>query len=48
MEITIFTLIVLFFSIVIHEVAHGSVAYYFGRPDSKNAGRLTLNPIKTY
>ncbi len=46
MEITIFTLIVLFLSIVIHEVAHGSVAYHLGDPTAKLAGRLTLNPIK--
>lgn len=44
--LTIFSLIVLFFSIVIHEVAHGSVALSLGDPTAKNAGRLTLNPIK--
>lgn len=43
--ITIFFLIILIFSIVIHEVAHGSVAYLLGDPTAKNAGRLTLNPI---
>ena len=41
----IFVLIILLFSIVIHEVAHGSVAYSLGDPTAKNAGRLTLNPI---
>jgi len=42
---TIFSLIVLFFSISFHEIAHGSVAYYLGDPTAKNAGRLTINPL---
>ncbi|MFH1582391.1 MAG: site-2 protease family protein [bacterium] len=46
MLIAIFTLIVLLFSIVIHEVAHGSVALSQGDTTAKYAGRLTLNPIK--
>lgn len=46
MLITIFTLIVLLFSIVIHEIAHGSVALSQGDTTAKYAGRLTLNPIK--
>lgn len=37
--------IVLIISIVIHEVAHGLVAYRFGDPTAKNLGRLSLNPI---
>jgi Zn-dependent protease len=44
--ITIFTLLVLLFSVVIHEVAHGSIALYLGDPTAKDAGRLTLNPLK--
>ena len=32
-------------SVVIHEVAHGVVAYSLGDPTAKQAGRLTLNPI---
>ena len=32
--------------IVCHEVAHGYVAYRFGDPTAKVAGRLTLNPVK--
>lgn len=35
----------LIFAIVIHEVAHGWVAYRLGDPTAKAAGRLTLNPI---
>jgi len=42
----IFFLIVLFFSITIHEIAHGSVALSLGDPTAKWAGRLTLNPLK--
>jgi len=45
MEIIIVSLTVLLFSIVIHEVAHGSVAYSLGDSTAKDAGRLTLNPI---
>src|SRR3989304_1848333 len=45
MEI-IFFLIVLLFSVILHEIAHGSVALYLGDPTAKMAGRLTLNPIK--
>ncbi len=33
------------FSIVLHEVAHGWMAYRLGDPTAKNLGRLTLNPI---
>lgn len=33
-------------AIVLHEVAHGYVAYLLGDPTARNAGRLTLNPIK--
>lgn len=42
----IFTLLILLFSIIIHEVAHGSVAYALGDPTAKDAGRLDLNPLK--
>ncbi|PIS17486.1 MAG: site-2 protease family protein [Candidatus Nealsonbacteria bacterium CG09_land_8_20_14_0_10_42_14] len=44
--LAIFSLIVLFFSIVLHEIAHGSMALHLGDDTAKNAGRLTLNPIK--
>jgi len=42
----LFLAIILIFSIVIHEVAHGAAANYLGDPTAKYAGRLTLNPIK--
>ncbi len=35
----------LLFAVVIHEVAHGWVAYKKGDPTAKLMGRLTLNPI---
>jgi len=44
--ITIFTLIVLLFSVIIHELAHGYVAYSLGDSTAKYAGRLTINPLK--
>ncbi len=33
-------------AIIFHELAHGYTAYRLGDPTAKNAGRLTLNPIK--
>ncbi len=36
----------LLFSITCHEVSHGYVAYKLGDPTAKDAGRLTLNPLK--
>lgn len=44
--IIIFSLVVLLFSVMIHEIAHGSVALHLGDPTAKYAGRLTLNPLK--
>lgn len=44
--ILIFQLIVLLFSVIIHEVSHGVMANKLGDSTAKNAGRLTLNPIK--
>lgn len=44
--IFIFQIIVILFSVVIHEVSHGYVAESLGDPTARLAGRLTLNPIK--
>ena len=33
------------FSVIVHEVAHGWVAYRMGDPTAKEMGRLTLNPV---
>lgn len=41
-----FSILVLLFSVVIHEVSHGAVALMFGDRTAKDMGRLTLNPIK--
>ncbi len=35
----------LLLALTLHEYAHGYVAYRFGDPTAKNAGRLTLNPL---
>lgn len=42
----LFLIIALVFSVVVHEVAHGSAALAQGDPTAKFAGRLTLNPLK--
>ena len=33
-------------SVILHELSHGVVAYWLGDRTAKDAGRLTLNPIK--
>ena len=45
MDFLIFQIVILIFSIVLHEVSHGWVANSLGDPTAKNAGRLTLNPL---
>ena len=42
----ILSLIILIYSSILHEIAHGYVAYRLGDPTAKLLGRLTLNPIK--
>lgn len=39
------SIIVLLFSVILHEVMHGYVALKFGDHTAERAGRLTLNPI---
>jgi len=41
----ILQVIAIFLVIVLHEVAHGYVAYRLGDPTAKQQGRLTLNPL---
>jgi Zn-dependent protease len=41
----IFLLIILIYSAIIHEYAHGWMADRLGDPTAKYAGRLTLNPL---
>ena len=38
--------VVLLFSVILHEVAHGYTALRLGDPTARDAGRLSLNPIK--
>lgn len=42
----IFSLAVLLFSVVVHEVSHGYAALMQGDKTAEYAGRLTLNPIR--
>ena len=44
--VLIFQLVVLLFSVMIHEISHGAMALKLGDPTAKDAGRLTLNPLK--
>ncbi|KKR45218.1 MAG: hypothetical protein UT82_C0033G0002 [Parcubacteria group bacterium GW2011_GWB1_40_14] len=38
-------LAILILSIILHEIAHGVAALFFGDDTAKRAGRLTLNPL---
>jgi len=42
---TIFLIVVIIFSAIIHEVMHGVAADWLGDKTARYAGRLTLNPI---
>ncbi|MFA6407928.1 MAG: site-2 protease family protein [Candidatus Paceibacterota bacterium] len=42
---TILSFVILIFSIIVHEVAHGYAADSMGDPTARLNGRLTLNPI---
>lgn len=44
--ITIFYFLILIFSIIVHEVAHGIAAEREGDPTARMLGRITLNPLK--
>lgn len=44
--IIVFEFVVLLFSAVLHEVAHGYEAERLGDDTARKAGRLTLNPLK--
>jgi Zn-dependent protease len=41
----IFPFLIIIFSIILHEVAHGYAAYVQGDQTANRAGRLTLNPL---
>lgn len=42
----LFQIIILIFSVVVHEVSHGLAALALGDHTAEHAGRLTLNPLK--
>jgi Zn-dependent protease len=42
----LFSIIPALICITLHELSHGAVAYWLGDNTAKNAGRLTLNPIR--
>jgi Zn-dependent protease len=42
---SLYGLPILFFSIVVHEIAHGWTALRLGDPTARDSGRLTFNPI---
>src|SRR5579859_1493537 len=42
----IISILILVFSSILHEVAHGYVAYRLGDPTAKLLGRISLNPLK--
>ena len=42
----VFYVIILIMSVVMHEISHGFMAEYFGDKTARNAGRLTINPLK--
>ncbi len=45
MEKVLYIVPILLFSVVVHEYAHGYVAYRWGDPTAAVMGRLTLNPV---
>jgi Zn-dependent protease len=44
MEVFVY-IVVFVFSVIIHEVSHGYIAYLRGDDTAKNLGRITLNPF---
>ncbi len=45
METLLIAVVILVFSAILHEIAHGWVAEKLGDPTARIAGRLTLNPL---
>jgi Zn-dependent protease len=45
MGFIVLSIVILIFSIIIHEVSHGYTALKMGDPTAKMAGRLTFNPL---
>jgi Zn-dependent protease len=45
---SIFRILIIIFSVVIHEVSHGYMAFALGDHTAEREGRLTFNPIKHF
>lgn len=45
LELALLSLLILIYSAILHEIAHGYVAERLGDPTARLMGRLTLNPI---
>lgn len=45
-SVLLFQLLVLLFSVMVHEISHGFAALKLGDTTAKDAGRLTFNPLK--
>ena len=46
LERLIYVIPAIIIALVFHEYAHARIAYAFGDPTAKSAGRMTLNPLK--
>jgi Zn-dependent protease len=44
-RVTVLFFVALIVSVILHEISHGVVAWWFGDDTAKRAGRLTLNPV---
>lgn len=44
-EVIALSIVILIFSVIVHEVMHGYAALMFGDHTAERAGRLTLNPV---
>ncbi len=42
---TLIYLIIIIYSVILHELSHGLVAQFFGDDTAQKSGRLTLNPL---
>ncbi len=45
MSLAIISIVILIFSVILHEVSHGYAAEVLGDPTARLSGRLTLNPL---
>ncbi len=45
-DLIIISIVIILFSVIIHEISHGWVADLMGDPTARSKGRLSLNPIK--